>query len=108
METRVSELLRQRILQLLRIWRITARRLPLLVIAVLLGFMGGSLISTTPLSTRWSGSVILALLLLMEALYALYYRKQPPGAREGPLIWFHYGKIGVLWGLFVDAFKVGS
>ncbi len=107
MDTRLSQLLGQLQLRLRKRWQAIYRLFPIAPFCMLSGFYGGNGFATTvkyiPWASWWEGITILCLVLVLELLQRLLAR---PRTR---ILWIiHYVKFGFLWGIFVDAFKVGS
>lgn len=112
MDTRLSVLLVGLQARARRRWRALDRLFPLAPFCVLAGFYGGNGFATTVKHIRWlgmwEGITILGLVLLLEGLQRTLYSARL--ARPlSPMLWMvQCTKLGFLWGIFVDAFKVGS
>lgn len=107
MDTRLSQLIEQLQTRLQQRWKAVDRLFPIAPFCMLSGFYAGNGFATTvkyiQWASCWEGITILCLVLLLELLQRLLAR---PRTR---ILWIiHYVKFGFLWGLFVDAFKVGS
>ena len=90
------------------------RRISLITIALLVGFFFGSAVSTTSGQTAsWDIVVAGFLLLFTEVIsYWVYRRPQPqPAAGNRLNLWkdlLNYFKIGMIYSLYLEAFKLGS
>lgn len=107
MDTRLGQLVGRIQLQIRQRWQVVDRLLPVAPFWMLGGFYAGNGFATTvkyiPWASWWEGITILLLVLTLEVLQRIL--AQP----RTQILWMvHYAKFGFLWGLFVDAFKVGS
>ena len=90
------------------------RRISLMVIALLFGFFFGSAVSTTSGQTAsWDIVVAGFLLLFTEVISRWVYsnRQQQPGTGNRSDLWkdvLNYFKIGMIYSLYLEAFKLGS
>ncbi|KGF71859.1 hypothetical protein DO97_14545 [Neosynechococcus sphagnicola sy1] len=83
------------------------RRLAFLVMSLLLGFFLGTAISTISGQTAiWDISAAALLVVMTEVINRIVYGKAWPHSLllEG----LNSVKIGIMYGLFVEAFKLGS
>nr|YP_010231252.1 hypothetical chloroplast RF20 [Nephroselmis pyriformis]QSV37321.1 hypothetical chloroplast RF20 [Nephroselmis pyriformis] len=109
METRLIQYMRKTSAELWRNWQARSRLGALSLASVLVGFTVGNLLSTMLGENRWSGSMILAIVIGIEAFNALLRGGAAKNLRPSPFLQLaQYFKTGILFGLFVDAFKVGS
>lgn len=85
------------------------RRLSVVLISLLLGNFLGTAISTIA-GQRGSLDIYVAAILagLCELLSRITYRNRTPGARSLFLETANAIKIGLIYSLFVEAFKLGS
>lgn len=82
------------------------RRLSLYIITLLFGFLLASLVSTIAGATSvWDPYIAGVLVILFEAISWLFYRL---GRRSLFLDCLNLLKIGMLFGLILEAFKLGS
>jgi energy-coupling factor transporter transmembrane protein EcfT len=111
--TRLNSLISQLLARFVGFVRNPWRRLSLLII----GFLGGNFLATiiaTVAGQRASLDVqsALVLVLIVELINWLVYRndQRPDRLPERPLLLelLNNAKIGLLYGLFVEAFKLGS
>jgi hypothetical protein len=88
------------------------RRWSLLAIAILVGFFLASAIATTAgQAAVWDLPIAAFLTVLSEGVSRwVYGRGAEPGDRSPPLLYplVNLLKIGVVFGLFLEAFKLGS
>jgi hypothetical protein len=90
------------------------RRISLIAIALLFGFFFGSAVSTTAGQTASWDIIVAGFLLLFTEMISrwVYRRRQPqPGAGNRPSIGkdvLNYFKIGMIYSLYLEAFKLGS
>lgn len=90
------------------------RRISLIAIALLFGFFFGSAVSTTSGQTASWDIIVAAFLLLFTEVISrwVYRRRQPqPTAVNRPSIGkdlLNYFKIGMIYSLYLEAFKLGS
>ncbi|MBR8833561.1 MAG: DUF565 domain-containing protein [Stigonema ocellatum SAG 48.90 = DSM 106950] len=85
------------------------RRLSLLVISLLFGFFLGSAISTTAGQTaEWDVVVAGILVLLTEIASRIFYGRSFSARRSLWLDTLNSLKIGLVYSLFLEAFKLGS
>ena len=89
------------------------RRISVIVIALLFGFFFGSAVSTTAGQTAsWDIIVAGFLLLFTEVISYWVYRRQPQlEAQNRPSLWkdlLNFFKIGMIYSLYLEAFKLGS
>ena len=84
----------------------------LLSVGFLVGSLFASFLGGLRSLFRWDGLVLLALLLFQEGISLFSYSKKgQPSPYSSPLrlpSLFNALKVGLLLGLFVDGFKVGS
>ncbi|MEB3218147.1 MAG: DUF565 domain-containing protein [Nostocales cyanobacterium 94392] len=85
------------------------RRISLLIISFLFGFLMGTVIATTT-GQRAVLDVVVAgfLVFLTEVSSRIVYRRPPKQQR---LLWvesLNYFKVGFIYNLFIEAFKLGS
>ncbi|NJL82488.1 MAG: DUF565 domain-containing protein [Chloroflexaceae bacterium] len=85
------------------------RRVSLLTISLLFGIFIGSAVSTTAgQDAEWDVSVAAIVLLVVETISVVVYRRR----RYDPAtFWFNTlnaFKIGLIYSLFLEAFKLGS
>ncbi|WP_071789043.1 DUF565 domain-containing protein [Leptolyngbya sp. Heron Island J] len=85
------------------------RRISLAVISLLFGSFFATAISATAGQTAEIDILIAAILLVMvEAISWLYYRSRSNERRTVLLELLNSFKLGMVYGLFVEAFKLGS
>ena len=90
--------------------------LPLQVFTLFYGFFCGNIFVTFLNHWRswvqWDGSIVFCLLLFFESLSYLAYKKKilffKQALFKSNFRFFNYFKIGILFGIYIDAFKVGS
>lgn len=110
-DTRFSNLLSASARQLSGWLQNPWRRTSLQIIAVLGGFFLASAIATSAgQAAIWDLPVAAVLVLLCEAISRLVYRRSPRGSAPLPLglTALNLAKVGFAYGLFVEAFKLGS
>ncbi|MGH2414654.1 MAG: DUF565 domain-containing protein [Microcystaceae cyanobacterium] len=87
------------------------RRISLILISILLGFFTGVTIATTSGQTaRWDVVAAGLLLLFTELISRWFYGSNRRG-KERQALWvemLNFFKIGIVYGLFLEAFKLGS
>ena len=84
------------------------RRLSLLVISLLFGFfLGSAVVTTAGQSADWDVVSAGTLVALTEAVDWIYYRLNRSG-RSLWLVALRALKIGLIYSLFLEAFKLGS
>jgi uncharacterized membrane protein YoaK (UPF0700 family) len=106
--TRLNTLLDAIGQRLSRPFRNSWRRLSLLVISLLLGFFLASVISTiSGQATYWDVSIAAILVVLAEFVSRITYSSQQRSKELGVAI-ANTIKIGLIYGLFLEAFKLGS
>jgi hypothetical protein len=85
------------------------RRLSLVVISLLFGFFLGSAISTTAGQTAaWDVVVAAILVMLTEIASRIFYNRRSSGKRSLWVDSLNSLKIGLVYSLFLEAFKLGS
>lgn len=93
-------------------WRALDRLFPLAPFWVLAGFYAGNGFASTvkyiPWVSTWEGVTILVLVLALEGLQRALYGARRAHPLSTALWGIQCAKLGFLWGIFVDAFKVGS
>lgn len=107
--TRLNTLVERTAAQVDRTFRNPWRRVSLLLICLLSGFLLGNVISTSA-GQRAELDVIAAfiLVLLTEAISRLMYGSDRSLRRSLPFEVVNALKIGLIYSLFLDAFKLGS
>eukprot|EP00897_Mesotaenium_endlicherianum_P008147 jgi/Mesen1/7360/ME000381S06607 len=113
--TRLGKFINARLDQLGDRWNDVRNRLPLKILLLLLGFFSANAIATVLGQTGdWDVLVAGLLVAILEGVGWLVYRVPVKSPRK---IWrfarlllvlLNYWKAGLIFGLFVDAFKVGS
>jgi dipeptide/tripeptide permease len=114
--TRLNSLLDALLDRLTRWLRNPWRRLSLLVMSLLVGnFLATAFSTIAGQQADWDIAVALVLVGMTEAISWLTYgsgvgKAQPDGLRQRPLIVdiFNGLKLGLIYGLFIEAFKLGS
>ena len=82
------------------------RRLSLLIISLLFGFFLGTAVSTTAgQSSDWDIVAAGIVVALVEVINRIYYRQ---GVRSFWIESLNALKIGLIYSLFIEAFKLGS
>jgi ACR3 family arsenite efflux pump ArsB len=87
------------------------RRLSLIVISLLFGFFFASAISTIlGQQARLDVTGAFLILVFCEVVSILVYGRAPDNQKRRSLFWscLNYFKIGIIYGLFLEAFKLGS
>ncbi len=85
------------------------RRLSLQVIGLLFGFFLGSAISTIAgQAAKWDVVAAAAVVVTTEVVNWLVYRRSETMARSLVLDSINAIKIGIIYSLFLEAFKLGS
>jgi hypothetical protein len=87
------------------------RRLSLTLICLLFGFFSASAVSTfSGQEAMWDVTVSLLILILSEAISIVVYGSNSKNKKRQSLFWscLNYFKLGVIYGLFLEALKLGS
>ena len=87
------------------------RRLSLTVISLLFGFFSASAVSTfSGQEAMWDVIASLLILIVSEAISIVVYGRNSRDKKKRSLFWscLNYFKLGITYGLFVEAFKLGS
>ena len=83
--------------------------LALLLLGFLVGNVFGTFLNTLRLFFIWDGFIIVILIGLLELLNSIVYHAKKSIVFSQVVIQFiNFFKIGLMIGVFVDAFKVGS
>lgn len=107
--TRLNTLIDRTTDQFGQFFRNPWRRLSLLMICLLFGFFLGSAIPTTAGQTaEWDIIGAGLLVLLTEGISRIVYGSTRGGLRSLPAEMINTTKIGLIYGLFIEAFKIGS
>ncbi|XP_002977125.2 ycf20-like protein [Selaginella moellendorffii] len=108
--TRLGQLLEARRIDLLERFREIRRNLPLKVFLLLLGFYSANALATVLGQTGdWDMLVAAIIVAVIEGIGFLMYKMPPVTEKLRFLVrMLNYWKAGLSFGLFVDAFKVGS
>lgn len=107
--TRLNNLVDGALGQLGRWLRNPWRRLSLLVISLLLGiFLGTAIPTTTGQVATWDIVAAAILVLFTEAISWVVYRRSQGTTRSLLLEASNAVKLGLMYGMFVEAFKIGS
>jgi hypothetical protein len=107
--TRLNTLVERTVLQVDQTFRNPWRRVSLLLISLLLGFFLGNAISTSA-GQRAELDIVAAflLVLLTEAVSRFTYTSNRSLRRSLPFEVANALKLGLIYSLFLDAFKLGS
>lgn len=116
--TRLNTLVTLISFKLQRLFSNPWRRISLILLGLLLGFFVGTAVSTTAgQAAIWDIAVAACLILFVEIVSIIVYRRKPQVIndnsdylRQNPLYLdvLNSFKIGLIYGLFVEALKLGS
>ncbi|MEM8780807.1 MAG: DUF565 domain-containing protein [Cyanobacteria bacterium P01_G01_bin.49] len=107
--TRLNTLLEVSQTQLTEVFTNPWRRISLSLISVLLGFFVGQAVSMTAgQKAYWDITIGLILLLFTETISRITYRKPTKSPRSLWLDTVNLFKVGVTYGLYLEALKLGS
>ncbi|CAK9882590.1 unnamed protein product [Sphagnum jensenii] len=109
--TRIGRLVSARCQDLLKRWNTVRRNFPAKVFLLLLGFFSANALATILGQTGdWDVLAAGVLVALIEGIGYLMYRMPLFLGNRGKMVveFVNYWKAGFSFGLFVDAFKVGS
>jgi len=85
------------------------RKISLILISLLLGFfVGGSIATTVGQAAQWDVTMAASLLIFTEIISRFVYSRRPQKRR---LLFFevlNIFKIGLVYSLYLEAFKLGS
>jgi Protein of unknown function (DUF565) len=87
------------------------RRISLIIIGLLFGFFAGSAISTTAgQAAEWDIIGAGLLVIFTEFVSRIIYRRSPPIENQRSLFLetLNFFKVGMIYSLFLEAFKLGS
>ncbi|MBD1863497.1 MULTISPECIES: DUF565 domain-containing protein [Trichocoleus] len=107
--TRLNNLVDGVLGQLGRWLRNPWRRLSLLVISVLFGvFLGTAIPTTTGQAATWDIVAAAILMALTEAISRIVYSNRRGATQSLLLEALNATKLGLIYGMFIEAFKIGS
>lgn len=108
-ETRLNLLIQRLINQFLSFLGNPWRQLSLIIICLLLGFFLASAITTSAgQSARWDTTLALFFLIFTEVSNNIIYRRSKNQEKSPWLDLFNALKIGFVYGLYLEALKLGS
>ncbi|KAK6911769.1 hypothetical protein RJ641_023862 [Dillenia turbinata] len=110
--TRLGRIVTESGRQLLQKLNSARKNFPMKIFLLLLGFYTANALATILGQTGdWDVLVAGVVVAVIEGIGMLMYRKAPPmstGRLQSLVVMINYWKAGVILGLFVDAFKLGS
>ncbi|HEY9860814.1 MAG TPA: DUF565 domain-containing protein [Candidatus Obscuribacterales bacterium] len=107
--TRLNNLVDGVLGQLGRWLRNPWRRLSLLVISVLFGsFLGTAIPTTTGQAATWDIVAAAVLMAFTEAISRIVYSNRQGATQSLLLEALNAVKLGLIYGMFIEAFKIGS
>jgi len=107
--TRLNTLTTRTLDRLTQLFSNPWRRASLLLISVLLGFFFGNAISTiSGQATYWDVVAAAIVLVVVEVMNRLAYGGAERVRRSLPIETLNALKVGLVYSLFLDAFKLGS
>ena len=107
--TRLNNLVDGVLGQLGRWLRNPWRRLSLLVISVLFGiFLGTAIPTTTGQAATWDIVAAAVLMAFTEAVSRIVYSNRQGATQSLLLEALNAVKLGLIYGMFIEAFKIGS